>query len=166
MRTKISSTDTCLQLKKITTVFLFQLLQFDYEVWEIIIYFATCFSFWYPTKNIDRSWTAKTVRYGRHWDESCNEWRLLLIIDFDGNYPKAKLCPYDDYKNMFTLNTYCGILSTCHNYKKIIIVDVTFVIDDWFSKVTSISRTQFVTWIFKKSYKKMFVTIHSFSFAD
>jgi hypothetical protein len=24
---------------------------------------------------------------------------------------------------MSTLNTYCGILSTCHNYKKIIIVD-------------------------------------------
>ena len=23
-------------------------------------------------------------------------------------------------KNMSTLNTYCGILSTCHNYKKII----------------------------------------------
>jgi hypothetical protein len=38
---------TCVwQLKKITTVFLFQLLQFDYEVWEIIIYFTTCFSFW------------------------------------------------------------------------------------------------------------------------
>jgi hypothetical protein len=35
----------------------------------------------------------------------------------------AKLCPYDDYKNMSTLNTYCGILSTCHNYKKNIIVD-------------------------------------------
>jgi hypothetical protein len=33
-------------IKKITTVFLFQLLQFDYEVWEIIIYFTTCFSFW------------------------------------------------------------------------------------------------------------------------
>jgi hypothetical protein len=31
-------------IKKITTVFLFQLLQFDYEVWEIIIYFTTCFS--------------------------------------------------------------------------------------------------------------------------
>jgi hypothetical protein len=29
-----------------STVFLFQLLQFDYEVWEIIIYFTTCFSFW------------------------------------------------------------------------------------------------------------------------
>ena len=39
-------TDMCLQLKKITTVFLFLLLQFDYEVWEIIIYFRTCFSFW------------------------------------------------------------------------------------------------------------------------
>ena len=66
---------------------------------------------------------AKIVRYGRHWDESCNEWRLLLIIYFDGNFPNAKLRPYDDYKNMFTLNTYCGILSTCHNYKKNIIVD-------------------------------------------
>jgi hypothetical protein len=66
---------------------------------------------------------AKIVRYGRHWDESCNEWRLLLIIYFDGNFPYAKLRPYDDYKNMSTLNTYCGIFSTCHNYKKIIIVD-------------------------------------------
>ena len=61
---------------------------------------------------------AKIVRYGRHWDESCNEWRLLLIIYFDGNFPNAKLRPYDNYKNMSTLNTYCGILSTCHNYKK------------------------------------------------
>ena len=42
---------------------------------------------------------------------------------FDGNFPNAKLHPYDDYKNMSTLNTYCGILSTCHNNKKIIIVD-------------------------------------------
>jgi hypothetical protein len=42
---------------------------------------------------------------------------------FDSNFPNAKLRPYDDYKNMSTLNTYCGILSTCHNYKKIIIVD-------------------------------------------
>ena len=66
---------------------------------------------------------AKIVRYGRHWDESYNEWRLLLIIYFDVNFPNPKLCPYDDYKNMSTLNTYCGILSTCHNYKKIIIVD-------------------------------------------
>ena len=40
---------------------------------------------------------------------------------FDGNFPNAKLRPYDDYKNMSTLNTYCGILSTCHNYEKIII---------------------------------------------
>jgi hypothetical protein len=63
---------------------------------------------------------AKIVRYGRHWDESCNEWRLLLIIYFDGNFPYAIWCPYDDYKNMSTLNTYCGILSTCHNYKKFI----------------------------------------------
>ena len=42
---------------------------------------------------------------------------------FDGNFPNAKLRPYDDYKNMSTLNTYCGILSTCHNYKKCIVVD-------------------------------------------
>ena len=28
------------------SVFLFQLLQFYYEIWEIIIYFTTCFSFW------------------------------------------------------------------------------------------------------------------------
>ena len=42
---------------------------------------------------------------------------------FDGNFPNAKLRPYDDYKNMSTLNTYCGILSTCHNFKKNIIVD-------------------------------------------
>jgi hypothetical protein len=38
---------------------------------------------------------AKIVRYGRHWDESCNEWRLLLIIYFDCNFPYAKLRPYD-----------------------------------------------------------------------
>jgi hypothetical protein len=31
---------------------------------------------------------------------------------FDGNFPNAKLRPYDNYKNMSTLNTYCGILST------------------------------------------------------
>jgi hypothetical protein len=41
---------------------------------------------------------------------------------FDGNFPNAKLRPYNDYKNMSTLNTFCGILSTvhvwCHNYKK------------------------------------------------
>jgi uncharacterized membrane protein YfhO len=30
---------------------------------------------------------------------------------FDGNFPNDKLCPYDNYKNMSTLNTYCGILS-------------------------------------------------------
>jgi hypothetical protein len=29
------------------SVFLFQLLQFDYEIWEIFIYFTTCFSFWH-----------------------------------------------------------------------------------------------------------------------
>jgi hypothetical protein len=40
-RTIYKQTRVC----KITTVFLFQLLQFDYEVWEIIFYFTTCFSF-------------------------------------------------------------------------------------------------------------------------
>ena len=45
------------------------------------------------------------------------------VYYFDCNFPNAKLHPYDDYKNMSTLNTYCGILSTCHNYKKIIIAD-------------------------------------------
>ena len=42
---------------------------------------------------------------------------------FDGNFPNAKFRPYDDYKNMSTLNTYCGILSRCHKYKKNIMVD-------------------------------------------
>ena len=47
-----------------------------------------------------------------------NDDTILLIIYVDGNFPNAKLCPNDDNKNMSTLNTYCGILSTCHNYKK------------------------------------------------
>ena len=37
---------------------------------------------------------------------------------FDSNFPNAKLHPYDDYKNMSTLNIYCGILSTCRKVKK------------------------------------------------
>jgi hypothetical protein len=56
-------------------------------------------------------------------NRAMNDDTILLIIYFDGNFPNAKLCPYDDYKNMSTLNTYCGILSTCDNYKKNIIVD-------------------------------------------
>ena len=56
-------------------------------------------------------------------NRAMNDDTILLIIYFDGKFPNAKLCPYDDYKNMSTLNTYCGILSTCHNYKKNIIVD-------------------------------------------
>jgi hypothetical protein len=32
-------------------------------------------------------------------------------------------CTHMTITKMSTLNTYCGILSTCHNYKKIIIVD-------------------------------------------
>ena len=40
-----------------------QLLQFAYEIWEIIIHFTTCFSFWrlfytdFLQKNLERSWT-------------------------------------------------------------------------------------------------------------
>jgi hypothetical protein len=30
-----------------------------------------------------------------------NDDTILLIIYFDGNFPNAKLCPYDDYKNYF-----------------------------------------------------------------
>jgi hypothetical protein len=56
-------------------------------------------------------------------NRAMNDDTILLIIYFDSNFPYAKLCPYDDYKNMSTLNTYCGILTTCHNYKTIIIVD-------------------------------------------
>jgi hypothetical protein len=33
-----------------------------------------------------------------------NDNTILLIIYFDGNFPNAKLRPYDDYKNMSTLN--------------------------------------------------------------
>ena len=53
---------------------------------------------------------------------------ILLIIYFDGNFPNAKLHPYDDYKNMSTLNTYCGILSTCHNYKKNLLSSIEFFV--------------------------------------
>jgi hypothetical protein len=53
---------------------------------------------------------------------------ILLIIYFDGNFPNAKLHPYDDYKNMSTLNTYCGILSTCHNYKKKLLSLIEFFV--------------------------------------
>jgi hypothetical protein len=56
-------------------------------------------------------------------NRAMNDDTILLIIYFDGNFPNAKLRPYDDYKTMSTLNTYCGILSTCHNYNKNIIVD-------------------------------------------
>ena len=58
---------------------------------------------------------AKIVRYGRH----CDEWH---------NFPHARLRPYDDYKNMSTLNTYCGILSTCHNYKKKLLSLIEFFV--------------------------------------
>jgi hypothetical protein len=64
---------------------------------------------------------AKIVRYGRHWDESGSLYILTAIFPMRNCTPKW--CLIDDYKYMSTLNTYCGILSTCHNYKKIIIVD-------------------------------------------
>ena len=57
-----------------------------------------------------------------------NDDTILLIIYFDGNFPNAKLRPYDVYKNMSTLNTYCGILSTCHNYKKKILSLIEFFV--------------------------------------
>jgi hypothetical protein len=74
--------------------------------------------------------------------------------------PNAKLHPYDDYKNMSTLNTYCGILSTCHNYKQIIIVDWILTIDFWKWRVFPIPNSSLE---FSKNCKKMFVTIHSSS---
>jgi hypothetical protein len=37
---------------------------------------------------------------------------------FDSNPMRNCAHNIDDYKNMSTLNTYCGILSTCHNYKR------------------------------------------------
>ena len=52
-------------------------------------------------------------------NRAMNDDTILLIIYFDGNFPNAKFRPYDDYKIMSTLNTYCDILSRCHNYKKI-----------------------------------------------
>jgi hypothetical protein len=71
---------------------------------------------------------AKIVRYGRHWDESCNEWRYDTInyIYLNSNFSNAKLCPYDDYKNYVHFK-YCGILSTCHNNKKILSMIEFFV---------------------------------------
>jgi hypothetical protein len=53
----------------------------------------------------------KIVRYGRHCrdDHAMND-----DYYFDGNFPNVKLRPYDDYKNMSTLNTYYGILSTLY----------------------------------------------------
>jgi hypothetical protein len=58
---------------------------------------------------------AKIVRYDRHWDESCNEWRLLLIIYFDSNFPNAKLRPYDDNKNMSTIKYILWHFVTIHS---------------------------------------------------
>ena len=37
-------------------------------------------------------------------NRAMNDDTILLIIYFDGNFPNAKLCPYDDYKNMSTIH--------------------------------------------------------------
>ena len=65
------------------SVFLFQWLQFDYEIWEIIIYFTTCFSFWrlfysLPTFcRVSRSWTyfflLKTTQI----------WVIIIVVVLD-----------------------------------------------------------------------------------
>jgi hypothetical protein len=94
---------------------------------------------------------AKIVRYnlnGRHWDESCNEWRLLLNIYFDGNFPNVKMCPYD--KNMSTLNTYCGIFSTCHDYRKIIMLIEFFAQVNqarWDQRLCNQSKNSIIRWL-------------------
>ena len=82
--------------QKITTVFLFKLLQFDYEVWEIIIYFTICFSFWcfcsifsLPTKNlyIYRSWTI--LIYWANWQKHIffcwriHNWVITIVVVLD-----------------------------------------------------------------------------------
>ena len=36
-------------------------------------------------------------------NRAMNDDTILLIIYFDGNFPNAKLHPYDDYKNMSTV---------------------------------------------------------------
>jgi hypothetical protein len=41
-------------------------------------------------------------------------WRQLSLCE---------IAPIWRLQKYSTLNTYCGILSTCHNYKKIIIID-------------------------------------------
>ena len=51
-------------------------------------------------------------------NRAMNDDTILLIIYFDGNFPNAKLRPYDDYQNMSTLNTYCGILSTLNSLSR------------------------------------------------
>ena len=79
-------TDMCLQLKKISTVFLFQLLQFDYEVWEIIIYFTTCFSFWrvFYTDFYKESGQKLDHCHWSNWQKKKFCWRLhkyeLLVL--------------------------------------------------------------------------------------
>jgi hypothetical protein len=53
---------------------------------------------------------------GRHCrDESCNEWRLLFWWQLS-QCEIAPIWPLQKYVHF--KYTYCGILSTCHNYKK------------------------------------------------
>jgi hypothetical protein len=94
---------------------------------------------------------AKIVCYGKHWDESCNEWRLLLIVYFDGNFPNAKSRPYDDYKNMSTLNTYCGILSSCHNYNFFLLSLIEFFVQvnqaRWDQRLCNQNKNSIIRWL-------------------
>ena len=58
------------------SVFLFQLLQFDYEIWEIIIYFTTCFSFWrlfYSLPTFCTKYLLKTT----------NIWVITIVVVLD-----------------------------------------------------------------------------------
>ena len=96
---------------------------------------------------------AKIVCYGRHWDESCNEWRLLLIIYFDGNFPNAKLRPNDDYKNISTLNTYCDILTYIHTVitiKKLLSLIEFFVQvkqASWDQRLRNQNKNSIIRWL-------------------
>jgi hypothetical protein len=70
---------------------------------------------------------------------------------FDGNFPNAKLRPYDDYKNMSTLNTYCGILSTCHNKIKKLLSLIEFFVQvnqaRWDQRLRSQNKNYIIRWL-------------------
>ena len=72
------------------SVFLFQLLQFDYEIWEIIIYFTTCFSFWrlfyslptFCTKYIEVGPLAETYFFLL---KTTQIWVITIVVVLDPN---------------------------------------------------------------------------------